>query len=290
MKIVVAYDGSECADEAVSDLARAGLPEGSELTVVSVCETWLPPVSSLEFVGGITAFEEFGVLVRRAAGRLHDLNPKWKITTELSIGSAGSVVVEKADECHPDLIVVGSHGHRGLGRLLFGSVSQYILHHARYSVRIGRKAPGPRSPNQRLIVGIDGSKHATAAVEAVAKRKWPAGTEVRLVNGAWKIPMAASEPMLAQITAAVARERTWVQEALDKATETLTQAGLAVSVVVRDEEPRHLLCREAEEWDADCIFVGSRGTGRLERLLIGSISSSVAARANCTVEVVRAPG
>ena len=66
-------------------------------------------------------------------------------------------------------------------------------------------------------------------------------------------------------------------------------AGLATSVVMKEEEPKRLLLSEAETWGADCIFVGARGMGSLERLLIGSISSTVAARAHCSVEIAHAP-
>lgn len=53
-----------------------------------------------------------------------------------------------------------------------------------------------------------------------------------------------------------------------------------------EEEPKRLLIAEAETWGADCIFVGSRGMGRIDRFLVGSVSSAVAARAHCSVEVV----
>ncbi len=64
-------------------------------------------------------------------------------------------------------------------------------------------------------------------------------------------------------------------------------AGLKVSTVQKEQEPKELLCHEAEALIADCIFVGARGMGRLERLLIGSVSLGVASRAHCSVEVVR---
>jgi nucleotide-binding universal stress UspA family protein len=51
-----------------------------------------------------------------------------------------------------------------------------------------------------------------------------------------------------------------------------------------------LLCGEAEDLMAHCIFVGARGMGRLERFLIGSVSLGVATRAHCSVEVVRSGG
>jgi nucleotide-binding universal stress UspA family protein len=63
--------------------------------------------------------------------------------------------------------------------------------------------------------------------------------------------------------------------------------AIEASVVVADCGPKQLLVQQADQWRADCIFVGARGLSRLERLLLGSVSSAVAARARCAVEVVR---
>jgi nucleotide-binding universal stress UspA family protein len=56
---------------------------------------------------------------------------------------------------------------------------------------------------------------------------------------------------------------------------------------VKEEDPKGLLCAEAESRDADCIFVGATGMWRIEGTLIGSVSSAVAMRAHCSVEVAR---
>ena len=50
-----------------------------------------------------------------------------------------------------------------------------------------------------------------------------------------------------------------------------------------------MLIAEAESWGADRIFVGARGMGGIDRFLLGSVSSAVAARAHCSVEVTRKP-
>ena len=42
-KILIGYDGSECADAALDDLSRAGLPPDAEAQILSVAEVWLPP-------------------------------------------------------------------------------------------------------------------------------------------------------------------------------------------------------------------------------------------------------
>jgi nucleotide-binding universal stress UspA family protein len=213
--------------------------------------------------------------------------PEWRIEPEMSYGSPASVILEKADLWKPDLVVTGSHGRTAAGRFFFGSVSQKLVHEAHCSVRIARGSEKPSSEPVRLIIGIDGSKGAQSAVDVVAARHWPAGTEVRLVNACWKIPPTTSQHMLTEIAHWIEDENARVKAMADAAFTKLKEAGLHPSVAIKEEEPRILLLNEAESWKADCIFVGARGMGRIERFLIGSVSSAIAARADCSVEVIR---
>ncbi len=287
MKILVAYDGSECADAALDDLQRAGLAADAQIKVLSVLENWLPPPSGLELVEHIGRDEEYLALARRGGIRLVSMKPGWEVKSESGAGSPATVIIEKADEWGADLIVVGSHGRTALGQFFFGSVSQKVLHEAHCSVRVARgRIEEPDTP-ARLIVGVDGSKGAEAAVATVAARKWPAESEVRIVNATWAMPQLTSQHMVGPITEWIIEEKARVQKMIDEAVNKLNAAGLKTAVVVKEEEPKRLLVAEAESWGADCIFVGARGMGRLERFLIGSVSSAVAARAYCSVEVAR---
>jgi len=287
MKILVAYDGSECADAAVDDLRMAGLPPDAQIKVLSVVESWLPPPSALEIIEHIDRDQEYLALARRGGMRLVSMEQGWEVKPESGAGSPATVIIEKADEWGADLIVVGSHGHTALGRFFFGSVSQKVLHEARRSVRVARgRIEEPGAP-VRLIVGVDGSKGAEAAVEAVAARKWPAGSEARIVNATWEAPQLNSYRVGSQIIAWIIEETARVKKMIDEAVGKLSAAGLKTDAVMKVEEPKRLLIAEAESWGADCIFVGARGMGRVERFLLGSVSSAVAARAHCSVEVVR---
>jgi nucleotide-binding universal stress UspA family protein len=67
------------------------------------------------------------------------------------------------------------------------------------------------------------------------------------------------------------------------------QSGATVSSSLLSGEPRRVLLDTAQEWGADCIFIGSRGLNRWERLLLGSVSLAVAEGAICPVEVIRRP-
>jgi nucleotide-binding universal stress UspA family protein len=287
VKILIGYDGSEYADAAIDDMRRAGLPGEATAVVFSVIESWSLAPSGFELMEGTDEMIQIKATARRGAARVKSLMPEWEVEPEVAVGSPASAILEKSGAWNPDLIVVGSHGRRAVGRIFFGSASLKLAHEAHCTVRVARaRREGPAGP-LRLIVGVDGSKGSEEAVDVVASRHWPENSEARIVNACWGIPTATSEPMLSQIAGWIAEEHARLKVAIDAAYEKLRQAGLLTSVVVKEEEPKALLLNEAEGWNADCIFVGARGVGRVERLLTGSVSSAVAARAHCSVEIVR---
>jgi nucleotide-binding universal stress UspA family protein len=296
MKILIAYDESECAVAALADLKRAGLPRKAEAHVLSVYAEWMPAPTSFGMVETkFTSYLEQGgketlAMARRARAVLKSSFPDWEIDAEALAGSPAGLIVDRAEALGADVIVVGSHGRSGLGRLLLGSVSQKVLHAAHTTVRIARgREKEPEQP-VRVIIGVDGSAGAEAAIKAVAARHWPKGSEARIVNGFPILPPIGAEYAAAAIAEWVADEKARVGEAIEKAVGRLKGAGLAVSKVMKQDDARQSLIGEAKGWGADCIFVGARGMTGVERLLIGSVSSYVATHAPCSVEVVREAG
>src|SRR6185503_7590415 len=196
----IGYDGSDCAEAALDDVMRAGLPDTAEAHIMSIAEVWLPPPppSSYEiveearkahspaelqrdFAKHCPAAKEALTLAKRACERVQTKFPNWKVTADSSCGSPAWELVAKADKWKPDLIVVGSHGRTALGRFVLGSVSQRVLTEALCSVRIARgRVEEPRSP-VRIIVGTDGSAASDEALRAVAARKWPPQTEIKVI-------------------------------------------------------------------------------------------------------------
>jgi nucleotide-binding universal stress UspA family protein len=294
MKILIGYDGSPCAESALADLKRAGLPREVEAMVISVSEEWIPAPAS---IGGVsTTFpvdqledeREATTLAKAAKAAIKTIFPEWDVHAEAATGSPANILIWRADEWRPELIVVGSHGRTALGRFFFGSVSQKVLHAANCSVRIARGKGKNADEPVRIIVGVDGSKDAESAVKAITTRHWPKGSEARVVAATGAFPPVASEYIVLEAAKWIAAENARVSEAVEAALSRLRGIGLGGSSVVKEGDPKHLLCAEAEDWDADCIFVGARGVGRIERMLLGSVSSSVASRAHCSVEVIRA--
>ena len=66
-------------------------------------------------------------------------------------------------------------------------------------------------------------------------------------------------------------------------------SGLSASAHVLRGDPKAVLVQVCRESEIDCLFVGARGLTGVERFLLGSVSTSVAMHAPCSVEVVHAP-
>jgi nucleotide-binding universal stress UspA family protein len=238
------------------------------------------------------AAQEALALAEHARERVQTNFPKWTVTAGSSCGSAAWELVAKADEWKPDLIVVGSHGRNLLGRFVLGSVSQRVMTEALCSVRIARgRVDEPNSP-VRIMVGTDGSPASEEALRAVARRTWPARSEVRVI--AVDDPLAPDflgkliPPIEKMIEEDRQEERVWVEKISRRSLDILRSASINVTCAVKEGDPKRELPKAAEEWGADCLFVGSAGfSNRFERFLLGSVSAAVAARAHCSVEVVR---
>jgi nucleotide-binding universal stress UspA family protein len=79
-----------------------------------------------------------------------------------------------------------------------------------------------------------------------------------------------------------------IVEAAAKALRDDLGESVTVSAIIGNGDPKQVLVRHAEEFGADCIFTGATGfSNRIERFVLGSVSAAVAARAHCSVEVVR---
>jgi nucleotide-binding universal stress UspA family protein len=310
LKLLIGYDGSEPADAAIRDLARAGLPRDVEATVLSVADlpTEVPflnygsdhsSVKNLPTVVVLAARENAARVVSEAqqyaqkgAELVRSLWPSWNVKHESLVDSPAWAIVRRAQESSVDLIVVGSQGRSGLGRLALGSVSQNVLQHAHCSVRVGRidvTAPSTTTA-VNLLLGVDGSHHSAVAVSAIAARPWPAGTQVKVIaalDRRFWTAIAAGALATEWIGEGATDEQSWARHAVDEVARELTAVGLVATADVVEGDPKRVLVDEAKRSATDCIFVGAKGHTRIERLLLGSVSAAVAANAPCSVEIVR---
>ena len=141
----------------------------------------------------------------------------------------------------------------------------------------------------KILLAVDGSAYGEEAAREVARRPWPAGSEVRVISAAAPTyaPYGLSAPYLAELEQ---ESDGAAQSAIDSALKLFgdrADQSLKVSSAKAPGTPARVILKEAESWGADLIVIGSHGYGFWDRLLLGSISQTVASHAKCSVEIVR---
>ena len=144
MRILLALDDSKCSAGATDALIAQIKTKDAEVRVLHVLEPF--PVSLARRMGSRESPDFVAArleqraraekLLARATEKLRSAG--FKVTTLSEEGDARSVILDWADKWHADLIIVGSHGRKGLDRFLIGSVSEAVARHARCSVEIVR--------------------------------------------------------------------------------------------------------------------------------------------------------
>lgn len=294
MRLMLAYDGSACADAARDLVAQLPLPPGSAITLVTALERGPQLYGAPELaVVPHDADEAEGLLLADLQEMLHTAAAPLQaadrhVDTRVIRGRPASAIVEEARALRPDLMVVGSRGHGPLATAVIGSVSTEVVDHSPCPVLVAR-----RSSVHRLVVGVDGSASAEAAVALL--RKWPifAGKGARVVSVAQPVSSWAETVGSAFYPAWVdlherPDDRRWqLQELASRCADDLSTAGLSTTTELREGDPADQLIKAAREDEADLIVVGSRGLSTLPRLLLGSVARKVLLHAPQSVLVVR---
>jgi len=147
MKILLATDGTKYAEAAAQMLANLNLTAGDEVKVISIVDAqvplaidvyggYLPDTTELEKATKDNAEKVVEGTSKKVNEMLAGTNVA--VTSDVLYGTAESRIVETAEEMHADLIVIGSHGYKAWERMLLGSVSNSVVHHAPCSVLVVR--------------------------------------------------------------------------------------------------------------------------------------------------------
>ena len=147
MKILFATDGAKQSEAAAEMLRCLAVSDGDEIKIVSVVDMAVP--LAIDIYGGYlpdtgelekSARENASKVLERTEERVRSFfaGKDLTISSEVLFGSPESRIVETAEAIHPDIIVLGSHGYSRWERLLLGSVSDSVVHHAPCSVLIVR--------------------------------------------------------------------------------------------------------------------------------------------------------
>ncbi|MBK7599091.1 MAG: universal stress protein [Acidobacteria bacterium] len=147
MKILLAVDGSDCSKAAAASVAARPWPPGSELRIVSSVEpayipttdTWVLPENYYAELDKIARDQAHDAIKSSLELFKSGVDPNLKVISEVLDGPARDVILDEAEKWGADLIVLGSHGYRGLKKFILGSVSHAVATHAHCSVEVIRQ-------------------------------------------------------------------------------------------------------------------------------------------------------
>jgi nucleotide-binding universal stress UspA family protein len=300
-RILVPVDGSESSNRALAaalQLAQAG---GGRIRVLHVVDelAYLSP-----YADPAATIED----VRAKAGQVLDaavaLGKASTVPVDRRLVEApgrrlGDVVADEANAWEADLIVIGTHGRRGLQRLLLGSGAEQILRLAPVPVLVVRDAApslhagatgASRSPYQRILVPVDGSEPSNRALVEALQLARTAGGRVRVVHDvndlAYLVPYEGAESVIEQA-------RTDARQVIDAALAVCQSAGVPADSEVVEEAGRRLgdaVAEAARGWNADLVVIGTHGRRGMQRLLLGSGAEEIIRLASVPVLVVRQRG
>ncbi len=200
-------------------------------------------------------------------------------------------ILETVSTQHIDLLVMGTHGHRGFSRLVLGSVAEATIHQAPCPVLvISRSERGFAFPDQpdkvqlkTILLATDFSAHSDRALLYALQWACEWAAKVVLIHA---VPATSMVDLFPEYNPYFERQAASAWEKLRHLVPSMVEQWCEVSYDVRHGNPKDEILKLAEERSADLIVVGARGAG-ITAAPWGSVSSGIVREGRFPVLVVR---
>lgn len=296
MKIIVAVDGTEQSERAITALSGLKWDTGTEIKLVTVLKSdqyGLPFVSKKEHLAPELLAAANNAL-KDMVIELEKMLPGCSITFEVAQGDARAKITEAAKSWGANAIFMGSRGIKGIDAMFLGSVSEGVMLRSPCPVVIVKAdAKKDAGSFKKILVAVDNSAFSAAAIKWMKSIHWSKEAQFKLITVV--APLIEAIESL-QDAAAVADINLRHDKTLEDAKNELQVnatvlsgqiAAESITTQVAEGDPRDVILGAAENMKADLIIMGSHGRTGLDKLLIGSVSQAVAVQAECSVAIVR---
>ncbi len=271
-KILVATDGSEASGGAVREAVSLAGRCSSKLTAVSVVET----------------FQRFAYLAPNVIGEMANIAQDQEkdarahlekaltdaaatgIKTEIVVktGDPFGIIIDEAKQTGSELIIIGRRGLSHLERMAMGSVTAKVIGDMPSDVLVVPRDAGTGC--QVILAATDGSSDGKTAVEEALKMCHKCDSRLLVIS------VAKSKAREAEAA-----------EALAQARDLARDGGVEIETISATGKPYVEIIKAARENGVDLIVVGRHGRGKLDRLLMGSVTERVVGHSDCAVLIAR---
>lgn len=285
-RILFPTDGSECAEQAGRHALHLADHFDATLHVIRVEEQEVELADVVEVTEADVLTDLHGT-----SGAESSLAEARIQERTVGYPSVAGGILTYAVEHDADLVVLGTHGRRGLRRLVLGSVAEEVVRKAPCPVvTVGRRGVAPDAlGGSTMLVPVDFSDHRFRLLAHARELAPVYGMDVRVVHvvevkgvpdayGLYDSPPDPGKPA----------ER--AQEVLDGELDSLRDLGITVSIDVRSGHPADEVLTAAEDSEAAFLMIATHGRTGLERMLMGSVAEKVIRQAPCPVYTVKSFG
>ncbi|MBU4229166.1 MAG: universal stress protein [Desulfurivibrionaceae bacterium] len=274
-KILVAYDGSPSARNALSLASQLAREDKSWVKVLAV----VPPYQGdLELIGVSDIKEAIAGPGQEMLAEARNLADREGISilTNLEQGEPYEQIVQIAEEENCDLIIMGRRGKNKMERELMGSVTARVIGHTGKDVLVTPETG--KLSWENILLATDGSTccdNALARALEIAQERKVKLNAVSVVYTNDEFYAVGQEVMKELYLGA--------DKVLDKVRKWGGDLGVQTELFVRDGEPHQAITALAAEISATLIIMGSHGRKGLTRFLMGSVTERVIGYADCPV-------
>ena len=283
--ILCAIDLSDISTHVLGLAAEFAEACDAKLLVLHVVEIWDKRYDFIVAeIGKRIEVEAYG----KVQSELDRLGKSKGIPVEVVVqkGQAIATIQDAIKKLQPDLVVMGSHGRRGMDNLLLGSVAERILRVSPVSVLVVRP---PKNPDiYTLLCAVDLSDCSRTALErAIEIAKLDKVASIKVLH-VFEVPIGYLEAGMSYETA-LSKTREIHQREFDAFLEPYKTCGVALEQVLDEGSPASLVVKYAESIKADLLVIGAHGKSRLTAMLIGGISTKIVHRSSVPVLAVKSP-
>lgn len=286
--IVVGTDFSRFAEGGVAAAVSMGDRFGARrVHLVHVSPE--PPVVPLLDPRGQSVFERAKQDAEKRLDALEIPRTSTWVTREVRLGSPARELSRAAEALGADLLVVSSHGHGGLARLVLGSVASSLIRVSTTPVLVVRDE-GPPERFGRILAAVDLSPISRSVLLNAVSVAHASQGELGVLS-LFEHAILAQDPddllphyLSREEVDALAAEH---KEELEKLIERCPSAGIDIEINVEGRGPASArILEHANQSGADLIVMGTSGRNAWHRMILGSTANHVLVKAPCAVLVI----
>jgi nucleotide-binding universal stress UspA family protein len=282
-KILCPVDFFPASDAAVRYAAGLASTYGARVHLLHVIAPVIPgavefPTQTADILKSLEESSSFELKKLQAAASRSGVN----VDIELRFGDVYGEIKRTIEVVKPELVVMGTHGRRGVERWFIGSTTEKLLRHTPVpllTISAGAEPPGTPPQFRRILVTTDFSEGTADALSYAFSVAEENESRITLLHVLSDVAAGLKEKYVNPLIKGVHKQ-------LDELVPAEARTWCDVTTRVESGIPYQVILKTVEDDKADLLVMNIHGKGMLDRALLGSNAERVVRAASCPVMLI----